>query len=321
MKSAARLERSPLRWAKLVVAAIVIALLGSLAWPSLAQLPQLWQHAPAELVLVLVLAHLAGRFFASEATRVVLGAQGTLLARREVIALGFSRELASLMVPRAGFGMMGLYLWRRHGVRPEALGGLALALVIGQMGLLGVLGLLAQGALWATASAHASLTVTLVFAVAAIGALVAARVELPAGRGWLSRLARRAHDGWRLAFRHPARRLTLLALLSSLLAVRALALGVALAAVGARVDVAGVAAASLLADLSMLASVTPQGLGIREAAVVYVLDCLQIAPPTALAGALLQRLAGVLVTVVGAAVALPWARAATSRVSPAGSDS
>jgi uncharacterized membrane protein YbhN (UPF0104 family) len=248
------------------------------------------------------------RVLHSELVRRTLAELGHRLASFEVFALTMLSALGNLVVPRSGFGALGVSLRARHGVPFSTSGSLLLPLALLDLLVVSGAGLLIQLAAFGLARPRAPL-VAATFAGSLLACLAISWLPLPArlpfapprvrqfleelGSAW-TQLRRSRSFVWRAC-----------AVLAAMSALRALRLSLAFGALGLSPDFAGVAIASLLGDVMFLFALTPAALGLREAAIVYCAGLAGVTPAASLAAAVLDRLV-ITAVVLAAAQVSAW---------------
>jgi len=246
------------------------------------------------------------RAFHSEIIRRTLAALGHRVAPFEVFALSVLAAVPNMLVPRSGFGALGVALRARHGVPLAASSSLILPLAVIDLMVVAVGGLWVQTLWFGFADPRApwiAATFAGVFAVS--GASLFLRLHLPFGPARVRSFLARLDDAWGRLRRsgHFLRRTCLL--LAGISALRALRLWFAFAALGVTPEPAGLLISSLLGDVMFLFALTPGALGLREAAIVYCAGLSGVTPAESLAAAVLDRLLLVGVT-LGLAQLCGW---------------
>lgn len=147
------------------------------------------------------------------------------------------------------------------------------------------------------------------FAAAAVGGAGLGLVRCPLRPAWTGRMAtfiRNVNAALDQIGRGPGALAAAAGWQLLTLALRGLRLQLAFASVGHPVPFPAALAASLLADLTVVVQVTPAGLGLREAAIGYAGAVTGVGAETAVAAALLDRLAWTGAVIVAAQVGLAW---------------
>lgn len=288
-----------LRW---LIALLLLALLVWVVRAGPGDLPSL-RELDYRLLLAVVVLHVAGNLLGGEVLTTTLTTCGQPLSRAEAAALVWVRGLTGIALPRSGIVYVGLHLRSRHRLPWSTIAPVVVAPVLVQIGVVGAVGTLLQLASPLTHGRPTSAAWLLVW-VCCLALTVAStqlpRLVSPERRSLVDSLASSVS-----LLRSPRCVARLSCLYLAILAVRALALWVTFLALSpARVEFLGVLEASILGDLATLLSLTPQGLGLREAALVVAHDLIGSPPSQVLAVGLAHRLVGILVVAVGAPLAI-----------------
>lgn len=259
--------------------------------------------ADRRAVLGMAACVLGVRVLHSEIIRRTLAELGHRLAAFELLGLSMLSAVPNLLLPRSGFGALGVALRARHGVPLSITGSLLLPLAVLDLMVVSAAGLAVQALAFGFARPHAALigaSFAGVLAAAAASLFLRMRVRVPFApprlRGFLERLGA-AWTQLRGSRRFVARAALLLAAISAL---RVLRLWLAFRALDVEPDFAGLVVASLLGDVMFLFALTPGALGLREAAIVYCAQQAGVTTAASLAAALLDRLVMTLVILVAA---------------------
>jgi uncharacterized membrane protein YbhN (UPF0104 family) len=296
------------RLLRAALAATVLAVAVLLGWRFLSELHRL-KTVPAWNVVGLASLYLASRATFGQVMRVMLARLGHRVSAVESFVAMTLMVYASLLVSHAAAGASAGYLYARRRVSPSAFGSTLLAMNALQMccvGLAGIGSLLVlrgQG----TEAPHGVLLV--LFAAAALGGVCAAFVRFPLRGAWTGRVAtflRRVNVALDQIGRAPGTLAVAAAWQLLTLALRGLRLELAFASVAHPAPFPAALAASLLADLTVLVQVTPAGLGLREAAIGYAGAVTGVGAETAVAAALLDRVAWTGAVIVAAQLGLGW---------------
>jgi uncharacterized membrane protein YbhN (UPF0104 family) len=244
----------------------------------------------------------------SEIIRRTLAELGHRLPAFEVFGLSMLAAVPNLLLPRSGFGALGVALRARHGVPLAITASLVLPLAVLDLIVVSAAGLGVQAAAFGFEAPHAPLVgATFAGVLLASCASLLLRVRLRIGlaparvRGFLERLG----AAWTKLRGSGHFVLRACALLVAISALRVLRLWLAFRALDFAPDFAGLLVASLLGDVMFLFALTPGALGLREAAIVYCADLAGVTTDASLAAAVLDRLV-LLAVVLGAAQVCAW---------------
>lgn len=280
-------------WRRRARALATLALLLALGWLGRRHAGDLDRLAAAKLgpVFWMAVSVVLARWIFSDIARHTLATLGHPIARFEVFALTVLSAVPNLLVPRTGFGALGVALRARHGVPLAVSGSLLLPLSVLDLVVVAAAGLIVQATLIGFTPPHSgaiAATFAGVFAVACAALFPPVRVPFaPAPlREFLARLG----DAWAHLRGSRGFALRSLALLFAITALQALRLGLAFEALGATPHFAGLVLASLVGDLMFVLALTPGALGLREAAIVYCADLAGVTPAASLAAAVLDRI-------------------------------
>jgi uncharacterized membrane protein YbhN (UPF0104 family) len=260
------------------------------------------RSVPPLLAIAIALLWLASRSFAADVMRVGLAALGHRIGRFEAFVLQMVQSYGNVLVPRAGIGVIGVYLKTRRATPFADLGAVqVLLMTVLQLLTIGVVGLLCQAALALPGGAGADGVMAALFAGVAAGCAAPLLIPVPAGRtggGKVAAFLARLAGAWDKLGRSRALVARVILTHAVMLLVRAVRIRLCFTAIGEPVPFVGALAASLLADLVFVFSITPAGLGFREAAVVYAARVMGTTGDIALAAAVLDRLVSTACNVV-----------------------
>lgn len=294
------------RWMRWIQFAIVVSLL---AWAGVyaARHPdklEVLQKVPIGYVALLGLSGAITLLLNGLYLRHIMQIFDVRLSLFESTAIAVYSSIGNYLLPMAGgLGIRGLYLKQRHRL-PYAffLSSLGTTYVLG-LGLSALIGLLAVAALYIQ---HGIFNVIVSGSLA--GILISSlglgllNVEIPRGR-WkpLDKLADALH-GWQLVRANLHLLMILIAIILLLLVNSWAALWIAFSALGIRLGFVSALLLAMLLELSIVIRVTPAGLGIREAVLVFSGTVLGIEPVTSAIAAVLLRLTGFLANLLLALV-------------------
>jgi Mg2+-importing ATPase len=284
--------RAWLRHARVLATLLLLAALAALGVRHAGDLHRLLEARPQD-VAAMALCVLGIRLLHGEIVRRTLAEIGHRLPGFEVFALSVLAAVPNFFVPRSGFGTLALALRARHGVPLAVSSSLVLPLAALDFIFIAATGLAVQIGVVGLDHPHAPV-IALIFGVVLLagcaGLLVRVPLRLPFGPPRVRAFFERFDAAW--AELRGSRRFLVRAsvLLAGICALRIVRLALAFAALGYAPDLAGLVVASLLGDLMFLLALTPGGLGLREAAIVYCADLAGVTPDASLAAALLDRL-------------------------------
>ncbi|MFP4355562.1 MAG: YbhN family protein [Phycisphaerae bacterium] len=235
---------------------------------------------------------------------------GAPLPLREVIPLGLASTAANYFLPmRAGAGLRAAYFKKRCNLPLTAFAGSMAAvyvitlLVNATLGLGGMALVYANQQVWST-------SVAVVFASVVAICLAALLVRLPAiGKDSPNRILVklwRVHTGWETLRRSPgvlARSAGLSVLLTSTLMVRLFLIYLAL---GQPVSWAGCMLIAAMTAVSTFVSITPAGLGVREAMILFASIAIGVTPEVSLVAATIDRVAAVVVLAIAGPISMVY---------------
>ena len=281
-----------LRHARTLATLLLLAALAALGVRHAGDLHRLLTAQPL-YVAAMALSVVGVRLLHGEIVRRTLAELGHRLPGFEVFGLSVLAAVPNFFVPRSGFGTLALALRARHGVPIAVSSSLVLPLAALDFLFIAAAGLAVQIGVVGLDHPHAPViaaTFGVVLLAAAAGLLVRVPMRLPFGPPRLRAFLERFDAAW--ARLRGSRRFIVRAgsLLAGICALRLLRLMLAFAALGFSPDLPGLVVASLLGDLMFLLALTPGGLGLREAAIVYCADLAGVSPDASLAAALLDRL-------------------------------
>ena len=290
------------RVARAIASALVLTALVLYGIRYAGELDRLLRADPLSLAGVAALV-VAVRLLAGEVMRDTLARLGHALRLGSIFWLSALSSVSSLLLPRAGFGALGLALRVRHGVPFAASSSLLLPLSVLDLVVVGVAGLGLEA--WLAASGRASALLTAVFAATLAAALAALFVgpRLPYAPARLAEFLTRMADAWQRLRGDRGYALRMLGLLTGITALRVVRLALAFHAIGFAPQLEGLMLASLLGDLTFMLALTPGALGLREAAIVYGAQLAGVGPEASLAAALIDRIAMIGVLLVLAQIA------------------
>jgi uncharacterized membrane protein YbhN (UPF0104 family) len=289
-----------LRHARTLVTAALLAVLFALGWRHAGELDRLASARPLSL-LAMAACVIAVRALHSEIIRQTLAELGHRLARFEVFALTVLAAVPNMLVPRSGFGALGVALRARHGVPLASTGSLVLPLAVMDLIVVSAAGLGAQALLFGFADPRAR-WIAAVFAAVWLAAVAGlfVRVRVPFAPARLQSFLARLGTAWTQLRGSGGFLLRATALLAAISALRALRLWLGFGALGVSPQPAGLLVASLLGDVMFLFALTPGALGLREAAIVYCAGLAGVTPAESLAAAVLDRLVMMGATLIAA---------------------
>jgi uncharacterized membrane protein YbhN (UPF0104 family) len=299
--SAADAAASPrLRHARTLATLALLAVLVALGWRHASELDRLLRANP--LLLVAMAAAVIGvRMLHSEIIRRTLAALGHRLPAFEVFALAVLAAVPNLLVPRSGFGALGVALRARHGVPLAATGSLLLPLAVIDLMVVAAAGLAVQTLCFGFRDPRGALIAATFAGVLSIsGASLFLRPSLPFAPARLRSFVERLGNAWLQLRRSRGFLARSASLQVAISALRALRLWLAFGALGVWPDAQGLLVASLLGDVMFLFALTPGALGLREAAIVYCAGLAGVTPAESLAAAVLDRLVMTGATLVAA---------------------
>jgi uncharacterized membrane protein YbhN (UPF0104 family) len=250
----------------------------------LASADPLWVAGMALSVVVV-------RVLFSELTRHTLAQLGHRIAAFEVFGLTVLSAVPNLLVPRSGFGALGMVLRARHGVPLATSGSLLLPLTVLDLLVVATLGLLVQATLIGFERPHSALIAAAFAAVlVAAGIALFVRVQVPFAPPRLTRFLANLGSAWRRLRQDRGFALRAVAMLLAITGLRTLRLELAFGALDVSPQLPGLLLASLLGDVMFMLALTPGALGLREAAIVYCAQLMGVTPAASLAAAVLDRL-------------------------------
>lgn len=307
-----RKRSGPWRKVLSVASLVLLAYLGRRYW---GDLPKLLEVSPRYVAAILAISFV-NRIFASEIFRQTLLAIGTRLGRMEAFNLLMLRAYSGLFIPRSGFGVTGVYLKKRYGVRFASYTGLLFPIALVQCFVIGMLGMTGLALLWRLEGIAPPWEILTVFVCCVIGAAIALLVRVKVPDSWPGKLAhffRGLSESWHVLSRNRNLLLRLVGLQLTSILARVMRLQVAFWGIDVETHFTGVMVASLLADLAFFFSFTPGNLGFREAAIVYGASVTGATKAEALAAALLDRLVMIVSLVIIAQFSL-WKMPGLRRV-------
>ena len=303
--SSARAPSQPwLRHARTLATLLVLAALCALGLRHAGDLDRL---ASARLLPVAAMAAcvLGVRALHSEIIRRTLAELGHPLPAFEVFGLSMLAAVPNLLLPRTGFGALGVALRTRHRVPLAISASLVLPLAVLDLIVVTAAGLAVQAAAFGFAQPHAPLvgaTFAAVLLATCASLSLRVRVRIPFAPARVQSFLERLGAAWTQLRASRGFVLRACALLVAISALRVLRLWLAFRALDFSPDFAGLVVASLLGDVMFLFALTPGALGLREAAIVYCAGLAGVTQGASLAAAVLDRL--VLLGVVLAAAQL-----------------
>jgi len=232
---------------------------------------------------------------------------GAPLRFRQWLALSFASTLANYVLPmRAGAALRAGYFKRVGNLPVTKFASMMAVAYVLTLGVNSALGLAALGSFYLEKHL-VSWPLLATFLVMLCACLVvvalpsrARQAEPPAG---LRGVVARVHAGWHLLRKSPALLAKVAGLSLASTALYVARLYVAFAAVGHPVSLSGCMLVAALAALSTFLAVTPGGLGVREAAILYSSLAVGVAPEVSLLAAAMDRAAAVAVVLVLGALA------------------
>jgi len=281
----------------------MLLLLALLVWLGFRHAGELDRLASADPLWVagMALSVVAVRVIFSELTRHTLAALGHRIGSFEIFALTVLSAVPNLLVPRSGFGALGMALRARHGVPLATSGSLLLPLTVLDLLVVAALGLAVQAMQIGFERPHSGLiAVTFAAVFAAAGVALFLRVQVPFAPPVLARFLANLGNAWRRLRRDRGFALRAIAMLLAITSLRALRLELAFGALDVSPHLPGLLLASLLGDVMFMLALTPGALGLREAAIVYCAQLMGVTPAASLAAAVLDRLVMTLVILVTA---------------------
>ena len=270
-------------------------------------------HVAAVAALFLLTRLLTGRFL-----QIALASLGHHISLIEAFLVTMLRVYTGLLVPRAGFGVAGIYLKMRHHVNLTHYTALVLPLVFLQCCAIGPLGIAGMVFLHYRYDDPISWPIVGIFVCATMVGVAALlfRFRIPVTwSGRIARLATSLADAWHLLGGNRGLTLRLVGLHFVMILLRVVRLYLAFQAIGLAPHFVGVLVSSLLADLAFMIGVTPNGLGLREATIVLSSRVIGVDQSGALMAALLDRIVTTLIIILVAQAAL-WKLGGRSREGP-----
>lgn len=244
------------------------------------------------------------RVIFSELTRHTLAELGHRIAAFEIFGLTMLSAVPNLLVPRSGFGALGVALRARHGVPLAVSGSLLLPLTVIDLLVVAALGLAVQASLIGFGRPHSEVIAAIFAAVlVAAGVALFLRVRVPFAPARLAHFLASLGGAWTRLRRNRGFALRAVGMLLAITLLRALRLQLAFSALDVSPQLPGLLLASLLGDVMFMLALTPGALGLREAAIVYCAQLMGVTPAASLAAAVLDRLVMTLVILVTAQLA------------------
>jgi uncharacterized membrane protein YbhN (UPF0104 family) len=287
-------------WIRLLLAAVILGLFAFagtkvLSDPRFLGVFADLKHTNPAWIAAIACVYLASSFLNAELTRIVVNRLDYRVTVSQAFATFMVRIYGNLLIAKAGIGMSAAFMRMRYGVRIADFGSMLVGVTILQFLCIGFWGLAGQLLLLSLAGVPLDWLIAATFAACAAGSSACLVVPARIFRFMPSRIAgffRKIDAGIgqvRSGSRHAAGIVTLLALQSAVIALRAVRLWLAFAAVGTEVNPVGLFVSSLLGDIGLLIGVTPMGIGFREAAIGYSARLVGAAAPTAVAVTLVDR--------------------------------
>ena len=247
-----------------------------------------WDPAALALLSGLVLLHfvLLGLF-----NQVILKSFDLVLSFKEWFGLSIITTLGNyLLPPRGGAGLRAAYLKKRRGFPLTHFMSTFVAFYVLHLVTAGLFGLLALSAM---SHLRTEVTAPLLIFLGAVTLFSVVVVLFPVRAAWFDRpglrLAARLIEGWQtIKGRRSMVGLLLLLVLANYLVQGGMIL-VAYRSLGLDLGVAGAVLVTSLLSLTSLISLTPGGLGIQEAVLVFSTGALGVIPAQSLAAALTIR--------------------------------
>jgi len=254
-------------------------------------------------VLAVAGLHLATLWLAGLTLRIGLNTFQPSISRREGFALSILGSYSNLLVPRAGMGVIGVYLKRFHRVTLTDFG---CVLIFNTAVFICVCSLMGSPLAWTNADhiPYGGKILAICLVVLAGVCLLILMIPWkfdPKNHNWLFdrlkhlQIASSRLGKWRIVG-------PLFVIHAVMMLMRTCRLQIAFWSVGIHPSFEWVLIASLLSDLAFLISITPTALGFREAAIVSVATQMGISASTAISVAILDRIIFSLTSAVAAQI-------------------